>query len=86
MESHSNTSTTAQLKEKASELVEDVKELGSLARNAARETLRDTCAEGRNAARTAEQKVEDYVTRQPVTSLVVAAGIGFLLGCWWRRR
>ena len=41
---------------------------------------------GRDKAVQIEHGVEDYVRAQPVKSLLIAAGVGLVLGILWRRR
>ena len=54
------------------------------------ESLRDTAAgyiqQGRSQAREAEGLVEQKIRLQPLTSVVLAAGVGFVMGALWRRR
>lgn len=85
-------STTEQLKDKASEVGQNLREMGGQARDAAREqyeNLRDQASEyyeaGRQRAQEWEQNLENYVQEQPVKSLLIAAGVGFLLGAIWKR-
>jgi ElaB/YqjD/DUF883 family membrane-anchored ribosome-binding protein len=41
---------------------------------------------GRQELETFGQSIERQVRRQPLASLLVAAGVGFVLGLLWRRR
>jgi ElaB/YqjD/DUF883 family membrane-anchored ribosome-binding protein len=89
----SDISATDQLREKASEVGQNVRELGGQAREAAREQydrLRGRAEEyydrGRERAMEWEQGLEEYVQEQPIKSLLIAAGVGMLLGFFWRRR
>src|ERR1700712_5199443 len=82
----------AQLKDKASEVVSGIKDMGSNVRDAATEKygeLRDTATEyyqsGRERAVQWESQLEDYVREQPVKALLMAAGVGVLLGVLWKR-
>ena len=53
------------------------------------ENLRHTATEyyeqGKEKAMQWEQGLEDYVREQPVKSLLIAAGVGMLVGMIWRR-
>ena len=33
-----------------------------------------------------EAGVEDYIKEQPIKALLIAAGVGLLVGLFWRRR
>ncbi len=50
-----------------------------------RETAGEYYEEGRERAMKWEHNVEDYVREQPIKSLLLAAGVGLLLGVFWRR-
>jgi ElaB/YqjD/DUF883 family membrane-anchored ribosome-binding protein len=54
------------------------------------ENLRDTANEyldqGRMRLQEVGENVESHVREQPVKSLLIATGIGFLLGALWVRR
>ena len=51
--------------------------------------LRDQASEyyeqGRQRAQEWEQGLEQYVQEKPVQSLLIAAGVGMLLGLLWKR-
>ncbi len=83
---------TQQLKDKASEAGQALKDKAGEMRDAAQEqfqNLRETAGQyyedGRQRAMEWEQGVEEYVREQPVKSLLIAAGVGMLLGIIWRR-
>ena len=85
-------SATEQLKDKASQVGENLRDMGGQVRDAAKEKfndLRQSASEyyeqGRERAREWEQNLEAYVQDQPVKSLLIAAGVGFLLGVIWKR-
>jgi len=52
--------------------------------------LRDSASEyyerGRDRMYEAEQTVEDYIREQPLKSVLIAAGVGFVLGACYLRR
>ena len=61
---------------------DDLRELGELSREVAQEKIEGV----RRAARDFEGRVVDYVREQPMKSLLIAAGIGAVLGLLWSRR
>ena len=83
---------TGQLKESAQQVQENLRELGGQVREAASEqyhNLRQQASEyyeqGRQRAQEWEQGLEQYVQEKPIQSLLIAAGVGMLLGILWRR-
>lgn len=88
------------LYEQAQGVTHDVQEMGGLARDAAREQLGHvgaTAAEyygrGRDKVCQAERSVEQTIREQPLTSVLIAAGVGaiaggvgVLCGRYWMRR
>jgi ElaB/YqjD/DUF883 family membrane-anchored ribosome-binding protein len=71
---------------------DQVRETASQVKDAAQEKfneLRDQASEyyeqGRQRAMEWEQGLEDYVQQQPIKALLIAAGVGALLGFLWRR-
>ena len=91
-QSKSGNSAAANLREGASKLHEGVRDMGNQVREAATEQyekLRETAAErfeeGRQRARDVERSLEQYVHDKPIQSLLIAAGVGMLIGVLWRR-
>ncbi|HEY7119420.1 MAG TPA: hypothetical protein VH475_22705 [Tepidisphaeraceae bacterium] len=83
---------TSQLRDKASEVASNLRDMGNSVRGAASEqyqNLRDTAQEyyqsGRDKAAQWEGQLEDYVREQPLKSLLIAAGVGVVLGILWKR-
>lgn len=81
------------LREQASTVTRDIQELGAIANDAAHEKLAqmrseasDYCDQGRDKVRSAARSLEQYIAQQPLTSILIARGVGVLLGCFWRRR
>ena len=81
-----------QLKDSAQQVGQDLRNLGSQAREAATQTydqLRqqagDYYEQGRDRAREMEQSLEQYVQEKPIQALLMAAGVGMLLGILWKR-
>jgi len=84
---------TEDLRRKAGDVKQSVADLGSTARAAAEEKfgeLKDSAGQyyemGRERVYDAEQSVEEYIRDQPVKSVLIAAGIGFLFGACYMRR
>jgi ElaB/YqjD/DUF883 family membrane-anchored ribosome-binding protein len=83
----------ASMADHASTLVKDVKELGSAAKrtvadraDALRETANDYLDQGRMKAREAGEHVQNKVVEKPITSVLIAAIVGFFVGILWVRR
>jgi ElaB/YqjD/DUF883 family membrane-anchored ribosome-binding protein len=86
-------STTEQLREKTQEVQENLRDMGSQVRDAAQEKIgeiRNRASEyyqqGRERLSDWEQDLEGYVRERPLQSLLIAAGVGVVLGLLWRRR
>lgn len=84
---------TEQLKAKASEVRDGLKEIASLTPEAARENLRDArecaseCVEHtRETVSKAKEGVEDFVRERPLQSILIAAGAGVLVGLLLSRK
>lgn len=91
-ESQSQPGMADQLKEKAQQATEQVRQSAQQLRDSAQEQydhLRQQAQEyyetGRQRAMEWESGVEDYVRQQPVKSLLIAAGVGVILGALWKR-
>jgi len=85
-------SRTDQLRGMASDVKDNLNELGASARDMAQEKLGEArevagqyYQQGRERAQALEQNLETYIKEQPVTSIMVAAGVGFLIGVLWSR-
>jgi ElaB/YqjD/DUF883 family membrane-anchored ribosome-binding protein len=61
---------------------EDLRELGQIGRQLAHEKVEGV----RKAARDFEGRLADHVREQPLKSLLIAAGVGAVLGVLWSRR
>jgi ElaB/YqjD/DUF883 family membrane-anchored ribosome-binding protein len=84
---------TDQLRAQTGAVKEDLGKLGRLAKDAAREKLgdaRETATEyyqhGRRRAGEVEAQLVDYVRTKPLKSVLIAAGIGALIGILASRR
>jgi ElaB/YqjD/DUF883 family membrane-anchored ribosome-binding protein len=81
------------LREKAGDMKSSLQEMGSSAKQIAQEQfqgVRDTMAgyyeQGRDRAMELEHSLENRIREKPITSLAVAAGLGFLIGMLWMRK
>jgi ElaB/YqjD/DUF883 family membrane-anchored ribosome-binding protein len=86
-------SKRADVSEQASSMANDLQEMGASARRMAGdsvEALRDTAneylEEGRARVRELSDTVQTRIQEQPMTSILVATAVGFLLGVLWVRR
>jgi len=82
----------AGLGETAGQVGQNLRDMGGQIRDQASQAydqLRDQAADyyeqGRQRAQEWEQGLEDYVQQKPIQSLMIAAGVGMLLGMLWRR-
>ena len=86
------TSATDQLKDSAQQVTQNLRSIGSQARDAANEKFNDLKQQandyydqGRERAQEWEKTLEDYVQEKPIQSLLIAAGVGLVLGVLWKR-
>ena len=84
--------TAGQLRDTATQVGQQLRDAGQQAMGAAREKfddLRNQASEyydqGRQRAQEWEQNLETYITDQPIKAMLMAAGVGFLLGVIWKR-
>ena len=85
--------TTDRLAKQATEVRNDVQEMGAIVKDAAQEKLgkiqenaSELCDQGRDKVRQAARSLEQYIAEQPLTSVLIAAGVGLLFGRFWLRR
>jgi ElaB/YqjD/DUF883 family membrane-anchored ribosome-binding protein len=85
--------TSEQLGKQAREVTEDVQKMGGILRNAAQEKLEQAGETAADYFKQGQEKVqgvacacEEYLREKPLTSILIAAGIGWLLGRYWKRR
>lgn len=83
----------ASVAERASTVAQDVKDLGTAAKrtvadsaDVVRETASEYLEQGRTKAREAGEAVQAKVGDKPITSVLIAATVGFLFGMFWMRR
>ena len=84
---------TAEFRDKAATLGHDVQELGKAGRELANDAvgiLRDNASEyyqqGVKKAQSLEKNLETKIKENPLQALLIAAGVGFVLGAIWKRR
>ena len=89
---NSTSSAGDQLRETASNVRQNIRDAGTQVRDAASEKFEqlrgDATAyyeEGRKRAMEWEHSLEEYVQEKPIQSLLIAAGVGALLGFLWRK-
>ena len=78
-------SATDQLRDKATEVVGNLKDAASEQYEHVRDTAEEYYNQGRDRAQQWQHTLEDYVQEQPVKSLLIAAGVGVVLGILWKR-
>jgi ElaB/YqjD/DUF883 family membrane-anchored ribosome-binding protein len=78
--------------EQASAVSKDIQGMGSLAKDVAHEKLEElqenasaVYERGREQVRDATRTLERFIEEQPLTSVLIAAGVGLLLGRFWMR-
>ena len=83
----------ASVAEHASTVAQDVRELGNAAKRTVadgaeviRETANEYFEQGRAKAREAGETVQTKVAEKPLTSVLMAAAVGFVVGILWVRR
>jgi ElaB/YqjD/DUF883 family membrane-anchored ribosome-binding protein len=74
------------------EVEKDLKEMGGTVRDAAREKLGEVgetaskyYAEGREPVHGIACACEQFLHKRPLTSVLIGAGVGWLLGRFWKR-
>jgi ElaB/YqjD/DUF883 family membrane-anchored ribosome-binding protein len=89
----STTSTSNRLGNKVAKVKEDLQEVGGIVRNAAQEKLGQVdekaakyYEQGRDKVHGVACACEQFLHARPVASVLVAAGVGWLLGRFWTRR
>jgi ElaB/YqjD/DUF883 family membrane-anchored ribosome-binding protein len=67
--------------------------MGAVARDVAHEKLEDfqenasaVYEQGRDKVREATRTLERFIAEQPLTSVLIAAGVGLFLGRFWMRK
>jgi ElaB/YqjD/DUF883 family membrane-anchored ribosome-binding protein len=75
----------SQISSQAREQLDNLKTSASEYYQQGRDRMQEYYDQGRDKAMEFEQNLEAYVREQPVKSLLIAAGVGCLLGFLWRR-
>jgi ElaB/YqjD/DUF883 family membrane-anchored ribosome-binding protein len=90
--SNSGENAMGSIKETAQHITDNLRDVGQQARDVAAEKLgniRQQAGEyydqGKHRAEEWEQGIEQYVQDKPIQSLLIAAGVGVLLGILWKR-
>ena len=79
-------SAADELRAKAEALKEDLKGLGAAARDAAQEKLNELRGEAGACVDRSRATLEDRIREEPLKALLVAAGVGFVVGFLWARK
>ena len=81
------------IREKTGEIKSSLQEMGSNAKQMAQEQyegMRDSMSayyeQGRERAMELEHSLENRVREKPISSILVATGLGFLIGMLWMRK
>ena len=84
--------TSERLGKQAKEMVEDVEDMGGTVRDAAEEKLgqareraSECCEHAREKVHGAACHCEQFLRQKPLTCVVLAVGVGWLLGRLWKR-
>jgi len=85
--------TSVRRNKQATKAKHDLQEMGATVRDTAAEEIRrvgenasELFEQGRDKVRGVASACEVFLHERPLTSLVMAAGIGWLLGRLWKRR
>lgn len=80
------------VKEASAEIAEDLKDLGSAVRDLASDSMHKVqqkasklYSKGQESMKSAERSLEQKVKAKPIQALLIAAGIGFVIG-WLRKK
>jgi ElaB/YqjD/DUF883 family membrane-anchored ribosome-binding protein len=81
------------MKEQAQQVGQNLRDLGGQVRDAAREKYQQLSEQaqeyyqhGRQKAQEWEEGLESYIQEKPLQAVLIAAGIGVLIGLLWKRR
>jgi ElaB/YqjD/DUF883 family membrane-anchored ribosome-binding protein len=88
-----NRPASDRLRKQARTVTEDIQELGGIAGEAAQEKLgrlrehaSEYYEEKREKVHQVERTFEQYIREQPLKSILIAVGVGLVLGRFWMRR
>jgi ElaB/YqjD/DUF883 family membrane-anchored ribosome-binding protein len=89
----SHAAGAADVTESVGNIGRDLRDLGSNVKHAAteqyeqvRDRAKDYFESGRQRAEDFEHGIEGYIQDEPLKSVLIAAGVGLLIGVLWRRR
>jgi len=81
------------VREKAAEVSQNLRDIGSQVRDTAEQKygeVKNRAADyynrSKETAQELEQSLESYVQEKPLQAVLIAAGVGLILGLIWRRR
>lgn len=85
--------TTDRLADQAKEVKKDLQEMGQTVRDAAQEKIGQVGEKaseyydgGRDSVHSVACACEQFVRQRPLRAVLIAAGVGWLLGVLWKRR
>lgn len=80
------------ISEQAQQVGQNLRDLGGQVRDAAREkynelseSAQEYYQQGRQKAQEWEEGLESYIQEKPLQAVLIAAGVGMLLGLLWKR-
>jgi ElaB/YqjD/DUF883 family membrane-anchored ribosome-binding protein len=73
------------VRDKAAEMSEHLKDVANEKFNEVRGRASEAYSHGKEAAERWEQSLEGFVQEKPLQAVLLAAGVGLLLGLLWRR-
>ena len=83
---------TERFSEQASAVSKDIQGMGAIAKDVAHEKLEQlhenaaaAFGQKRDQVRDATRTLEHFIAEQPLTSVLIAAGVGLFLGRFWMR-
>lgn len=83
---------TERFTEQVNAVSKDIQGMGTLAKDLAHEKLEElqenasaVYEQGRDQVRDATRTLERFIEEQPLTSVLIAAGVGLFLGRFWMR-
>jgi ElaB/YqjD/DUF883 family membrane-anchored ribosome-binding protein len=92
-ENTSDQSATDRMRSQAQKVTSDIHEMGSIVGDVVQENLgqiRDTASayfeQERDEVHRVERTLESYIKDRPIQSIMIAAGVGLVVGRFWPRR
>lgn len=91
--SRTRISASGRLGRKSMDVTRDLRDMGVIARDAAQEAISRMgnnasayLKQGKDKVKQAGDGFEDYIRESPLKSILIAAGVGLVLGRFWMRR